>query len=359
MPDRDFMAQMTDIAPPYVPIQLRGDLHETIWGGQNLGIFAGKAISAGMLVGESWETATDSVAINPPYQGQTLGELVRLMDERLIGWRAIEVFGHRFPLLTKFLDAEQWLSVQVHPDDLYAAKHESGKLGKTEAWYIVHAEPGAELVLGLAREASRDEVRQAIAEGRLEDLLHIFPVHTGDVVFVPAGTVHAIGAGIVLYELQEYSDVTYRLYDYGRLQADGKPRELHIDRGLAVMHYRPAAATLMVPVKLPDGDLEGERRVLVACDYFLEEDLRFRGVYTDTTMESSCHIMTILEGQCDVCSPATRLALGPGDTAVVPAALGTYQLESRAGVRALLSYVPTQDDQKAQLWRESQPRYTE
>jgi mannose-6-phosphate isomerase len=346
-----------DISSPLTPIQLRGDLHETIWGGRNLATFAGKLIPAGMAVGESWETALESVATNPPYEPHTLGNLVELMGERLLGWRTAELFGDRFPLLAKFLDAQQPLSVQVHPDESYARAHEGGKLGKTETWYILHAEPGAELVLGLRREADPDEVRHAIAEGSLEGLLHTFSVRPGDVIFVPAGTVHAIGAGVVLYELQEYSDVTYRLYDYGRLQANGKPRELHIEQSLAVMSYRPAVASVVTPVPVLDTNLDGERRVLVACDYFVEEELRFQGPYTRATVGSSCHIISLLGGACDLWSEKGRLALTTGDTVVVPAALGPYQFASGTGVHVLLSYVPTLDDRYADLWRTSQPRF--
>jgi mannose-6-phosphate isomerase len=347
---------MPDTSWPLVPIQLSGELHETIWGGRNLATYAGKAIPDGVQVGESWETALESIAVNPPYQGQSLGELVRILDARLLGWRSVELLGHRFPLLTKFLDAEQRLSVQVHPDDLYAALHEGGKLGKTETWYIVHAEPGAQLVLGLTHAVSQDEVRHAIEADRLEDLLYTFPARAGDVVYVPAGTVHAIGAGIVLYELQEYSDVTYRLYDYGRLQSNGMPRELHVDKSLAVMSFLPASAVVVMPVGLPaDPGFAGERRVLVACKYFLEEELRFRGIYAATTMASSCHILSVLEGQCDIYSPETHLSLGAGDTVVVPAALLDYRIESSTGVHALLSYVPTTDDRKARAWRDGQP----
>jgi mannose-6-phosphate isomerase len=260
-------------------------------------------------------------------------------------------------LLAKFLDAEQRLSVQVHPDDSYARAHEGGKLGKTETWYILHADPGAELVLGLRREADEDEVRRAILEGSLEDLLHTFSVQRGDVIFVPAGTVHAIGAGVVLYELQEYSDVTYRLYDYGRLQANGRPRELHIEQSLAVMSYRPAPLSVVTPVPVLDTNLDGERRILVASDYFVEEELRFQGTYTMATLGSSCHIITLLGGTCDLWSEKERLVLRMGDTVVIPAALGPYQFASGTGVRALLSYVPTPDDRQAELWRTGQPRF--
>ena len=148
------------------PLLLDGSLHETIWGGQGLEI-VGKRLPAGARVGESWETAVESVVRVGTERGRTLGELVDAWGERLIGWRAHAVYGPRFPLLTKFIDAHEWLSVQVHPEDAYAARHESGKLGKTEMWLVLRAEPGAQLAYGLKRSVSPAEVRAAIAATRL------------------------------------------------------------------------------------------------------------------------------------------------------------------------------------------------
>src|SRR5262249_52442171 len=157
----------------------------------------------------------------------------------------------------------------------YARQHENGKLGKTEAWYILHADPGAALIHSLSRAVTHEEVEQAIRSVTLESLLHYEPVQAGDVVFVPAGTVHAIGAGIILYELQESPDATYRLYDYGRLTALGKPRELHIGRSLDVMHYEPTNSHKVQPVVLRDAGDGNLHRCLVACRYFVLEELAF------------------------------------------------------------------------------------
>lgn len=338
------------------PIKVQASLHETIWGGQNLAAVAGKRLPAGARVGESWETETGNLILNEPYRGMTLGALVERLGEQLLGQRAIAVFGRRFPLLAKFIDARDQLSVQVHPNDAYAHEHEGGKLGKTEAWYILGAEPGAELVYGLERQVSAAEVRTAIAETRLEHLLHSFTVHPGDVVFVPAGTVHAIGAGVVLYELQEYSDVTYRLYDYGRLQADGKPRDLHVAQGLDVMRYGPAAAERVRPVDVPGATPEVWRRVLVACRYFvLEEITTLRGALAAETSPSSCEIISVLDGDCQLFGAAgAGIRLGLGETAVLPAHLGAYQVRG-AAVRLLRSYVPSEDDMLLRAWRAAQP----
>jgi mannose-6-phosphate isomerase len=339
---------MTSSGARLRPIHLRGSLHETIWGGQNLARYAGKALPPGAKVGESWETETGNQAINPPYRGQSLGDLVKEMGEPLLGTQALAVFGPRFPLLAKFIDAQDKLSVQVHPNDEYARQHEGGKLGKTEAWYILHADPGAALIHGLSRPASREEVRQAIADVTLESPLHEEPVQAGDVVFVPAGTVHAIGAGIILYELQEYSDVTYRLYDYGRLTAEGKPRDLHVERALDVMHYEPSPTRKVQPVVLPVAPREGPdqalHRCLVACRYFVLEELAFQGSLSDATSHTSCQILSLLDGTCALSAgQGEPLTLTRGDTVILPAALGPYTLEG-AKYRLLRSYVPTPDD---------------
>ncbi|MGZ3583893.1 MAG: class I mannose-6-phosphate isomerase, partial [Ktedonobacterales bacterium] len=199
------------------------------------------------------------------------------------------------------------------------------------------------------------EVRSAIEETRLEDLLHTFEAHEGEVILVPAGTVHAIGEGIVLYELQEYSDVTYRLYDYGRLQADGKPRELHVERGLDVMRYSPPAMERVQPVVLNyDEHIDGTCTALAACRYFVEEAWRFNGAVPGSTRSSSCQIMTLLSDTCILRTPHTEIQLALGDTVVLPASLGTYTLSGQR-VHLIRSYVPTEDDATLVTWRAAQP----
>lgn len=336
------------------PILLQGTLHETLWGGRNLTRICGKELPEGSRVGESWETAVESVARNTPYSGRTLADLIESFGADLIGSRSLEVFGHRFPLLAKFIDAQQQLSVQVHPDDAYAAASECGKLGKTEVWYILHAEPGASVVYGFSREVSRDDVRTAIAQTKLETLLHRFEVHVGDVIFVPAGTVHAICSGVVLYELQEYSDITYRLYDYGRLQANGQPRALHVDAALAVIRYSPPPAERAVSVVISHTG-SPLRRVHCACRHFvLEETLPTRGDQLELpATPSSCQILSVLGGRCELRWPAGALTLHLGDTVVLPAAGVNCTLSGDAQV--MRSYVPEPDDESLARWRAAQP----
>lgn len=345
---------MSDDTTLRVPIKLRPTPHPTIWGGRGLASVAGKALPAETKIGESWETEVGNRAENPPYEGADLGSLVRQYGVRLLGERAVEVFGERFPLLAKFIDANDQLSVQVHPDDAYARDHEGGKLGKTEAWYILHAQPGARIVYGLEHSTTPEEVRRAIADSQLERLLHEVVVREGDVVFVPAGTVHAIGAGIILYELQEYSDVTYRLYDYGRLQTNGQPRELHIEQSLAVMRYEPSGPAAVRPVELPAAGGAATWRALVGCRYFLLQEGHITGDVRRTVQPSSCEIITVLDGTLRLGTESTApLELSRGETAVLPAELGGYTLIGDQA-RVLQSYVPQESDPVLRSWLAAQ-----
>ncbi len=334
------------------PVRLKSSLHETIWGGRKLELAGWKELPEGDIqIGESWETEVSTEVQNGPYAGQTLGALVDLLGVDLLGTRASAVFGQRFPLLAKFIDACTKLSVQVHPADEYAAQHEGGKLGKTECWYILATEPGASIVYGLRAPSTRVEVQQAIVEVRLEELLHEEPVEPGDVVFVPAGTVHAIGGGVLLYELQEYSDVTYRMYDYGRLDAHGQPRALHIERSLDVTEYMPGARIKVRPVVLAETE-EYSARCLVASRYFVEREFVLRSYLEDQT-GNSCVIITSLGADLHIFYGAHLEQSEPlkrGETLILPAALGKYRL---TGTGAFLSsYVPDTDDAAWQLWRE-------
>lgn len=340
------------------PLRLEASLHETIWGGRRLGQDAWKQLPEGdIAIGEAWETEVSTIVQNGSYQGQTLGAIVEQLGEQLLGKQAIAIFGQRFPLLAKFIDANSKLSVQVHPKDDYANAHEGGKLGKTEFWYILQAEPGATIVHGFKATTDREAVREAIANVSLEQLMHDEPVQAGDVVFVPAGTVHAIGGGILLYELQEYSDVTYRMYDYGRLTATGQPRELHIERSLDVSHYTASAQIKMHPVVVAR-QTGYEDRCLVACKYFVTHHIRLQqqgntpGTFEGET-GSSCIILSALDADAQVNygeACAQHETLGRGQTIVLPAALGKYQIEGNGSL--LFSYVPESSDAAWQQWTE-------
>lgn len=337
----------------FYPIRLEASLHETIWGGRKLERDSWKQLPSGdVAIGEAWETEITTVVQNGFHKGETLSSLVDKWGSSLLGEQAIALFGPRFPLLAKFIDANANLSVQVHPEDAYAAQHEGGKLGKTEFWYILAAEPGAKIVYGFAQDTHRNAVRDAIEQVTLETLLHEEPVFAGDVVFVPAGTVHAICSGVMLYELQEYSDVTYRMYDYGRITAAGKPRELHIERSLDVSLYNAAHNVKTKPVVLTGGP-GYEERCLVACRYFVTRELLLKtgaSVQRDTT--GSCVILSSLGAEVHVHygdAFAHSEVIARGQTMILPAALGTYRIEGSGAL--LLSYIPAEDDTAWSAWK--------
>ena len=338
------------------PIRLEASLHETIWGGRCLERDGWKQLPPGdILIGESWETEITTIAQNRPYAGRTLGSLVEELGPSLLGEQVMAIFGRRFPLLAKFLDANDKLSVQVHPDDASAILHEHGIFGQTVFWYILDAAPGASIIHGFKASSSRSEVQKAIKDVTLENLLHHVNVSVGDIIFIPAGTVHAIGSGILLYELQEYSDVTYRMYDYGRLTAAGTPRELHIERSLDVAHYGCSPHIKMQPLVLAGG--EGlQDRCLVACRYFVSRELILQqtGIsngYMKSRTGGSCIILSSLGAEVTVrYGDAFEYGekLTRGQTMVLPAMLGNYCIEG-SGV-LLFSYVPAPDDEIRRLW---------
>jgi mannose-6-phosphate isomerase len=253
--------------------------------------------------------------------------------------------------------------VQDHPDDDYARAHEGGKLGKTEAWRILRAEPDARIIHGLARATTRDEVAQAIRASQLEELTYSMPVTAGDVIINEAGTLHATGAGIVLYEIQEYSDVTYRLYDYGRVDGQGRGRELHIDKGLEVLNYHPLPRHLLQSSPIEAGlHKEPIEQLLVADRHFALSELRIDGEYPTrrATDGTSCHILTVIEGQAQLTWGSTAapvgLTLTLGDTVVLPAEPATYHLEldpsdGHTQVRLLNAWVPIADDPNVAKWQ--------
>jgi len=338
------------------PIRLAASLHETIWGGRRLERDGWKQLPPGNIpIGESWETEITTVAQNQPYAGRTLGSLVEELGTRLLGEQVMAMFGCRFPLLAKFLDANDKLSVQVHPDDTYARMHEHGKLGKTEFWYVLDAAPGASIIHGFKALTSRSEVQQAIQDTNLEKLLNEVCVSAGDIIFVPAGTVHGIGGGVLLYELQEYSDLTYRMYDYGRLTAAGTPRELHVKRSLDVSLYDRSTHIKMQPLVLPAG--EGfQDRCLAACQYFVTRELTFQQSslfcnYMKRETAGSCSIISSLGAEVIVRYGDTfeyEEKLVKGQTMVLPATPGNYCIEGNGVL--LFSYVPAPGDEIRRLW---------
>jgi len=279
------------------PITLRPIVQERIWGVQSLPSWYPPP-AEGKLIGEVWLTAQECIADSAAAKGSTLEELAKTHPQQL--------GGAEFPLLIKLLFPREKLSVQVHPNDAQAQQLGQPR-GKTECWYVLDAEPGASVALGFKGRISNDEVREAIVSNTLENKLQYVPVKPGDMVFVDANTVHAIGPGMTVLETQQYSDVTYRLYDYGR------PRELHVDAGLAVTQTNTKAG-LVPPV-----EMEGFTR-LVSSDYFVVDRFTLDGSHAPLGKHGDLQILVALQDGCFVeCSTGMATPLVPGRAIILPA----------------------------------------
>jgi mannose-6-phosphate isomerase len=296
-----------------------------LWGGRRFATRLGRELPEGETFAESWELVDhghdQSVVRAGPLAGTPLQTLVRENGPQLMGRHAgLEAF----PLLFKFLDAKLDLSVQVHPDDARAAQLTPPDRGKTEAWYVVDAEPGSQIYAGVRDGVTTDDLRQAITAGTLERCLHAFTAKAGDCVFIPAGTVHAIGGGLVIAEIQQSSDVTYRLYDWNRVGPDGKPRELHIDAGLeAVTQFCPVSPRRARGTTAPSGF------PLVSCEYF-GLDLFTAGMDREPAWhlggDDSPHFLAVLQGSLALPTEWGLPALQAGDCVLLPASIGSQSL---------------------------------
>lgn len=223
------------------PLKFKPLLKQKVWGGERIKTIYRHDKPVIDHVGESWDVVAideqnDSVALNGYLADNTLSELLEVYMGELVGEKIYERFGNYFPLIVKIIDAADKLSVQVHPNDEMAGQHDES-FGKEEMWYVLHAEPGARVMLGFNRQVTRDELDRMSLDGTVEQVLESFDVHEGDVFHIPAGVVHSIGKGCTMLEIQQASDVTYRLYDYGRLDVDGKLRVLHLDEALEAIDY--------------------------------------------------------------------------------------------------------------------------
>ncbi|MDZ7703843.1 MAG: type I phosphomannose isomerase catalytic subunit [Trueperaceae bacterium] len=320
-----------------IPLRLEPYLSPRLWGGDRLEPFLGLPLLArDEPLGESWQVYAENRVVNGPDAGKTLAELAARDGAALLGTVPTARYGPRVPLLAKFIDAGRKLSIQVHPDDAYARQHEaaSGHLGKAEAWYVLEATPGAEIIWGFKDDMSRDEVRAAVEGERLEPHLNHVAVRPGDVIYNPPGTVHAIGAGILLFEIQQSSDLTYRLYDYGRRDASGNLRDLHIAKALDVADLAPGERAKVTPRPLSE-----HRTELVHTRHFAAERWRLVGTERAQVDPTSLEILSLTEGELTMSAGGVSLTLARGESVVLPASLGDYQISGEATL--LRSYVPT------------------
>ena len=307
-------------------LQLTPEYRDYVWGGQHL--------RPGTLTAEAWIVYEGDRIVNGPLAGQTLAEAAQTLGPDLLGENSVKRTGTRFPLLIKLLDCNEWLSVQVHPNDDQARRMEGpDQFGKTEAWHILEAADTAQLIAGVQEGTSADELAAAIRHGNVIDHVQYHLVHAGDTIYMPAGTLHALGPGSLVYEVQQTSNITYRIFDWNRPASAG--RALHIEQSVAVTN--PHGIGRVQPI----GDLRpDDQRALVQCPYFKLELLTAQTQpLTLNTRGASFHALTVIDGQGVLECDAEHLTLNRFETVLVAAQAGAYRLRPIGSVRALKASV--------------------
>lgn len=324
----------------FYPLLFEPVLKDYIWGGRNLEKL-GRQLPPTGVIAESWEIAghkdgTTRVA-NGRFTGLLLTELQEKLGLDLIGTRSAWAQERgKFPLLIKLLDANRPLSVQVHPEDDYALANEGNELGKTEMWVVLQAEPAAEVILGVAQKTTPEQFRAAIEEGQLEPYLHRLRVKAGDHICVPAGSLHAIMGGLLIAEIQQNSNTTYRVYDWNRMGADGQPRPLHVEKALDVINFEQVAPQICPP-KIISSENGVRRSLLCQTDYFVTERVEmaagatFQGSCTGETLE----IWGVTAGEVTL----NGLGLTAVQFTLLPAVLGEFVVTAVSPATLLRSYV--------------------
>ncbi len=312
----------------FYPLQFEPILKERIWGGEKLKTLLNKPLTT-KLVGESWELSTveDNISVvrNGLFKGEKLTTLIQKYPTDILGSQVFHKFGYQFPLLFKFLDAADDLSIQVHPND-EMAKKEHNSLGKTEMWYIMDADADAKVILGFKENATKEMYLEHLENKNLLPILDVFKVKDGDVYFIETGTIHAIGAGVLLAEIQQTSDITYRVYDWDRLDANGNGRELHVDLASKAMNYNKVAA------KVEYDFIENEATTLVSCNYFTTNIIVVNGIQTISVHKtgSSFTVYMCVEGEVELEIGQEIYHYSKGDTILVPAAIKEFCLKGSA-----------------------------
>ncbi|MDM8520064.1 mannose-6-phosphate isomerase, class I [Anaerolineales bacterium HSG6] len=316
-----------------------------IWGGRNLETILGRDIPDGVIA-ESWDISghpsSPTVVDNGALAGKTLPEIQTLLGLNLVGQRSQGMLKRdKFPLLIKLLDANKPLSVQVHPNDEYANEHEDGELGKTEMWYVLHAKPNARLIYGLASEVTPEEFATAIETGNLTQYLHKLPVKAGDAVFIPSGSLHAIMDGIVLTEIQQSADTTYRVYDWNRLGTDGKPRQLHVDKAIQVINFDQIQPNVYQPELVAETE-SMRQEIITKNPYFQVERFTFeRGAtFRHYCNGSTFEVWGVMSGAGRVLWTGETLNLSAVRFTLLPATLGDFEIQVTMPGEWLRVFVP-------------------
>ncbi len=300
------------------PLRFKPRLKERIWGGESLAAKCGKRSAKGKRYGESWEisgVAGDlSVVSSGMFKGNDLQEMVEIYMGDLVGEKVYDKFGIEFPLLVKHIDTAALLSIQVHPDDRLAAERHNS-YGKTEVWYVTECEPGASLYLGLKSGVTRAQYLDAVVAGTLPELLQKYEVHAGDAFFIPAGTIHAIGKGIKVVEIQQTSDITYRIFDWNRVDDNGRPRQLHTALAIDAIDFDSDAQYVITRPPQKNTPVK-----IVCCPYFTTNLLEVEGeVERDFSSLDSFVIYVCVEGSVALSCEGAEERLSKDDVLLVPA----------------------------------------
>ncbi|CAG2533279.1 mannose-6-phosphate isomerase [Maribacter dokdonensis] len=308
------------------PLKFKPILKERLWGGTKLKEVFGKPIESD-ITGESWELSTVpgdiSVVANGSLEGKSLQELIDSNGEELLGKSVVERFGKEFPILIKFIDAKQDLSIQLHPNDALA-KERHNSFGKTEMWYIMDADPKAELIVGFNKDVTKEEYAESVANDTLLDLLNYEQVEEGDTFFINTGKIHAIGAGVMLAEIQQTSDVTYRVFDFNRKDKDGNLRELHTDLALDAVDYEKKD-----DFKVSYSQEKNEVNTMVDCPYFKTNFIELtENLELDTVNRDSFTIFMCVGGEAKISTAEGEVAIKSGETALLPASTQKISLQS-------------------------------
>ena len=310
------------------PLQFEPILKERIWGGTKLKTQLNKPIISN-ITGESWEISTIendvSVVANGTFRGKSLNELINEFPEAILGSNVYAKFGKQFPLLFKYLDAQEDLSIQVHPNDQLAKKRHNS-FGKTEMWYVMQADVDARLIVGFKKKSSPEDYIQNLNKKTLLNILDTKKVKKGDVFMLDTGTIHAIGAGTVIAEIQQTSDITYRVYDFDRVDANGNTRELHIDLALEALNYEKIEAQRFYSKTL---NISNE---VVNCTYFTTNFIPLTGNSEIHKNQDSFTVYMCVDGDFQLTVDDEDYTYKRGDTVLIPAALTDFQLSGKASI---------------------------
>lgn len=323
------------------PYLLDPKLTTQVWGGDELVRIYGKHGDPQARLGESWECWDADSVLNGTLTGETVADLRARLGAQLLG----DIDPQRiFPVLTKIITAHDWLSVQVHPDDAYAQRVEHQPFGKTECWYVMDAQPGAQIVYGWTRDTSREEYLRRVADGTLGEILRYIDLKTGDTVYIPHGIVHAIGPGITIFETQQASDLTYRMFDYNRVGLDGKPRELNVQKAADVLNYKATAtgALLQVPYHFDGLD----RTALIADTHFIVERIVATSEPASLSTNERPLILMSLDAPLEVCTDTSAASLTPYQTTLVPASADWCTVRATEGDAAPFMFVTPPRDRE-------------